>query len=72
MEKRKIGWGRKHRLIMQECRYKYAYFCDGTPNRSISGYENAKPIAPCTKRCLLKQTTVLGEDWEYGEIDGEG
>ena len=72
MMKTKIGWDAKQKMIMNECRYKYAYFCDGTPNRSIKGNENARPISPCTKRCALKQTTVLKEDWEYGKIDGEG
>lgn len=70
--KRKIGWDAKREMIMRECRYKYAYFCDGMPNRSIKGQEDARPISPCTKKCELRKTTVLGEDLEYGEINGEG
>ena len=66
MARERMDLRKKQSLIMKECRYRYGYFCDGTPNRSIAGYENVRPITPCTKKCVLKKYTVL-EDGEYGE-----
>lgn len=57
--KTKVKFETKLKHIAEYCCYGEAYFCDGTVNKSIEGWEDRTPRRPCRKAdCILKKETV--------------
>jgi hypothetical protein len=57
--KAKVKFNTKAMHIAEHCCYGEAYFCDGTVNKSVDGWEERTPKRPCKKKeCMLKKETV--------------
>ena len=62
-KKKKISFDNKKKHIIECCCYGEEWFCDGTVNKSIEGWEARIRKRPCKKKpCPLKKETIRRDD----------